>query len=89
MLVGEAGLDRSTGNVITAGINTTTSLTSARALQSMNFAGSASSQPAFTINYVLVINATTTYNLIASSSLAITSPVYNFNGIVFSAVRLA
>ena len=88
LLVGEAGLDIASNNVITAGINTTTSLTSARALQSMNFNGSSTSQPAITINYILTINASTTYNFIGRSGLAI-SPAYNFNGIVFSATRLS
>jgi hypothetical protein len=88
LLVGEAGLDIASNNVIVAGFNTTTSLTSARGLQSMNFANSSTSQPALTINYVLSINASTTYNFIGKSALAIT-PAYNFNGIVFSATRLA
>jgi hypothetical protein len=88
LLVGEAGLDIASNNVITAGINTTTSLTSARALQSMNFSNSSTSQPTFTVNYILSINASTTYNFIGRSGLAI-SPAYNFNGIVFSATRLA
>jgi len=88
LLVGEAGLSTSSNNVIILGFNTTTSLTSARGIQSMNFANSATSQPALTINYVLTQNATTTYNFIGKSALAI-SPSYNFNGIVFSATRLA
>jgi hypothetical protein len=74
--------------VITAGINTTTSLTSARGLLSMNYNGSAAVQPTITINYILSINASTTYNFIGRSDKAI-FPAYNFNGIVFSATRLA
>jgi hypothetical protein len=88
ILVGEMGLDIASNNVITAGINTTTSLTSARALQSMNYSGSQSSQPCVTVSYIFTINASTTYNFIGRSGLAIT-PAYNFNGIVFSATRLA
>jgi len=88
LLVGEAGLSTSSNNVIILGFNTTSSLTSARGIQSMNFANSSTSQPALTINYVLTQNATTTYNFLGKSALAI-SPAYNFNGIVFSATRLA
>jgi hypothetical protein len=89
LLVGEAGLDRSSGNVITAGFNTTTTITSsARGVISMNYSGSAAVLPTLTVNCVLSINASTTYNFIGRSSLAI-SPSYSFNGIVFSATRLA
>ena len=88
LLVGEAGLDIASNNVLVAGFNTTSSLTSARGIQSMNYANSSTSQPTLTINYVLSINASTTYNFIGKSGLAIT-PAYNFNGIVFSATRLA
>lgn len=88
LLVGEAGLSIASNNVIVAGFNTTTSLTSGRGIQSMNYANSSTSQPTLTINYVLTQNATVTYNFIGKSGLA-TTPTYTFNGIVFSATRLA